>query len=31
MAVRFARWLSVDFEIWCDEQIDALIRGNVPV
>ncbi|HHR5847336.1 TPA: KilA-N domain-containing protein [Providencia alcalifaciens] len=31
LAVRFARWLSVDFEIWCDEQIDALIRGNMPV
>lgn len=29
LAVRFARWLSVDFEIWCDEQIDAIIRGNV--
>ena len=22
LAVRLARWLSVDFEIWCDEQID---------
>ncbi|HEI8864185.1 TPA: KilA-N domain-containing protein [Morganella morganii] len=31
LAVRFARWLSVDFEIWCDEQIDALIRGNMPI
>lgn len=30
--MRFARWLSVDFEIWCDEQIDAIIRGSsVPV
>ncbi|WP_158784620.1 KilA-N domain-containing protein [Pantoea sp. BAV 3049] len=28
LAVRFARWLSVDFEIWCDEQIDAIIRGT---
>lgn len=28
LAVRFARWLSVDFEIWCDEQIDAIIRGE---
>lgn len=27
LAVRFARWLSVDFEIWCDEQIDAIIQG----
>ncbi|MDX7985997.1 DNA-binding protein [Xenorhabdus sp. 12] len=31
LAVRFARWLSVDFEIWCDEQIDVLIRGTQPV
>lgn len=29
LAVKFARWLSVDFEIWCDEQIDALIRGEL--
>lgn len=28
LAVRFARWLSVDFEIWCDEQIDAIIHGR---
>lgn len=28
LAVRFARWLSVDFEIWCDEQIDKLIRSQ---
>lgn len=28
LAVKFARWLSVDFEIWCDEQIDALLRGE---
>ncbi|QOQ73811.1 KilA-N domain-containing protein [Pseudomonas poae] len=28
LAVKFARWLSVDFEIWCDEQIDALVRGD---
>ncbi|WP_075180572.1 KilA-N domain-containing protein [Pantoea sp. 1.19] len=27
LAVRFAQWLSVDFEIWCDEQIDAIIRN----
>lgn len=29
LAVKFARWLDVDFEIWCDEQIDALIRGEL--
>ena len=28
LAVKLARWLSVDFELWCDEQIDALIRGE---
>lgn len=28
LAVKFARWLSVDFEIWCDEQIDQLVRGG---
>lgn len=31
LAVKFARWLSVDFEIWCDEQIDALIRQGMAV
>lgn len=28
LAVRFAQWLSVDFAIWCDEQIDSLLRGT---
>ncbi|MFB8830265.1 KilA-N domain-containing protein [Azotobacter sp. CWF10] len=28
LAVKFARWLDVDFEIWCDEQIDALLRSG---
>lgn len=28
LAVVFARWLSVDFAVWCDEQIDALLRGG---
>ncbi|MEZ1837374.1 KilA-N domain-containing protein [Pseudomonas putida] len=28
LAVKFARWLSVDFEIWCDEQVDALLRSE---
>lgn len=30
LAVVFARWLDVDFAIWADEQIDALIRGEHP-
>ncbi|NER58949.1 KilA-N domain-containing protein [Pseudomonas sp. MAFF212428] len=28
LAVKFARWLDVDFEIWCDEQLDTLLRGE---
>ena len=28
LAVAFARWLSVDFSIWCDEQIDKIIHGE---
>lgn len=26
LAVAFARWLSAEFAVWCDEQIDQLIR-----
>ena len=28
LAVAFARWLSPDFAVWCDEQIDGLLREN---
>lgn len=28
LAVRFAHWLDMDFALWCDEQIDGLIRGT---
>lgn len=28
LAVVFARWLNIDFAIWCDEQIDDIIRGR---
>jgi len=28
LAVRFAQWLDVDFAVWCDEQVDALMRGR---
>jgi hypothetical protein len=28
LAVTFARWISVDFEIWCDEQINALLYSK---
>lgn len=30
LAVAFARWLSTEFSIWCDFQIDELIRGKHP-
>lgn len=30
LAVPFARWLDVDFAVWCDDQIDTLIRGTHP-
>ncbi|GLK89999.1 KilA-N domain-containing protein [Pseudomonas turukhanskensis] len=29
LAIKFARWLSVDFEMWCDEQLEALVLGEV--
>lgn len=28
LGVVFARWLDVDFAIWCDEQIDNIIHGT---
>lgn len=28
MAVAFARWLDVDFAVWCDMQIDSILRGT---
>jgi KilA-N domain len=28
LAVQFARWLDVDFAVWCDDQIDGLLRGK---
>ena len=29
LAVSFARWLDVDFAVWCDLHIDALLRGDL--
>lgn len=29
MAVAFARWLSDDFGVWCDLQIDAIVRSGI--
>jgi KilA-N domain len=31
LAVRFAQWLDIDFALWCDIQIDSLLRGNHPI
>lgn len=28
VAVAFSRWLNVDFAVWCDLQIDALLHGG---
>lgn len=30
LAVRFAQWLDVRFAVWCDSQVDALLRGTHP-
>jgi len=29
LAVRFSQWLDIDFAIWCDEQIDNILRGKL--
>lgn len=29
LAVSFARWLDMDFSVWCDLHIDALLRGEL--
>lgn len=29
LAVAFARWLDVDFAVWCDLHIDALLHGEL--
>jgi hypothetical protein len=29
LATKFSRWLSVDFEIWCEEQLEGLVLGEV--
>ncbi|MES1927549.1 KilA-N domain-containing protein [Salinisphaera sp. T31B1] len=29
LAVRFAQWLDVRFSVWCDEQIDAIVRNGI--
>jgi len=29
LAVRFAQWLDDDFAVWCDAQIDTIIRSGI--
>jgi hypothetical protein len=29
LAIDFARWLNVDFAVWCDIQIEEILKGNV--
>lgn len=29
LAVVFARWLKIEFAVWCDEQIDSIIRNGI--
>lgn len=31
LAVPFARWLDADFAVWCDEQIDHILRGGLSI
>lgn len=28
LGIRFAQWLDVDFAVWCDTQIEALLHGK---
>lgn len=28
LAIDFARWLNADFAVWCDEQIELILRGE---
>lgn len=30
LAIAFARWLDPKFSIWCDKQIDDIVRGHHP-
>jgi len=31
LGVKFARWCDTDFEVWADDQIDAILRGTIDV
>lgn len=28
LAIEYARWLNIDFALWCDDQIEAILRGD---
>ena len=28
LAIDFARWMNADFAVWCDEQIEIILRGD---
>ena len=28
LAIDFARWLNADFAVWCDEQIEGILKGD---
>lgn len=30
LGIVFARWLNVDFALWCDDQIEAILHGQQP-
>ncbi len=29
LAVKLARWMDQDFEVWCDLMIDNILKGNI--
>ena len=31
LAIHFARWLDPKFAVWCDEQIEHIISGSLPL
>lgn len=30
LGIPFARWLDIDFAVWCDEQVEGLLKGSHP-
>lgn len=31
LAIHFARWLDPKFAVWCDEQIEQILAGSLPI